>query len=168
MGDGYALTVAEAYANQVAYCRNNDASITARIVEGVAGLLGRPDPGVFMERIRDWPGAPLADAVPLRSAAGLHALHLSRRAPELTPLYAGEAADDVAVLARAVKAHERFLLPWLDGPPQTNEAGRSWAFAAAMLWLADKGLPSRFACLEIGSSAGINLMMDRYRYDLAA
>jgi hypothetical protein len=35
-----------------------------------------------------------------------------------------------------------------------------------MLWLADTGLPPRFECLEIGSSAGINLMLDRYHYDL--
>ncbi len=35
-----------------------------------------------------------------------------------------------------------------------------------MLWLADQGLPPRFDCLEIGSSAGINLMLDRYHYDL--
>jgi len=58
------------------------------------------------------------------------------------------------------------LLPWLDGPPQTNEAGRSSNFIAAMLWLADRGLSARFECLEIGSSAGINLMIDRYRYEL--
>src|SRR3546814_16365358 len=36
-----------------------------------------------------------------------------------------------------------------------------------MLWLADQGLPPRFQCLEIGSSAGIKLMLDRYHYDLA-
>jgi hypothetical protein len=35
-----------------------------------------------------------------------------------------------------------------------------------MLWLAEQGLPARFQCLEIGSSAGINLMIDRYAYDL--
>lgn len=164
--DGSGRTVAEAYANQVAYCRRNDAPITARIVAGTASLLDRPDPGMFIASIRDWQGEPLADALPLRSAAGLHALHLSGRAPELAPLYAGEPADDTAILAAAAKAHGAFLLAWLDGPPQTNEAGRSWGFAAAMLWLADKGLPPRFECLEIGSSAGINLMMDRYRYDL--
>ena len=63
-------------------------------------------------------------------------------------------------------AHAAALLPWLGGPPQTNEAGRSANFIAAMLWLAEQGLPPRFECLEIGSSAGINLMLDRYRYDL--
>jgi hypothetical protein len=108
----------------------------------------------------------LGDAVPLRSTGGIHALHLSGEAPELAPIYAGEPADDRAIIAKAVRDHEAFLLPWLDGPPQTNEAGRSWGFVAAMLWLAEQGLPPRFECLEIGSSAGINLMLDRYAYDL--
>src|SRR3546814_21070601 len=74
--------------------------------------------------------------------------------------------NDAAIVAGVVARHETALLPWLDGPPQTNEAGRSSAFIAAMLWLADRGLPPRFQCLEIGSSAGINLMIDRYHYDL--
>ncbi len=121
--------VRTAFANQVAYCRAAEAPITARIVAAVATLLDRPETG-FARRIADWPGAPLADALPLRAAGGLHAL------------------------------------PWLDGPPQTNEAGRSANFITAMLWLADQGLPPRFECLEIGSSAGINLMLDRYHYDL--
>jgi hypothetical protein len=66
--NGFSGTVREAYANQVAYCRNNDATVTARIVAGIAGLLDDPDPGPFIARIRDWQGAALADAVPLRSA----------------------------------------------------------------------------------------------------
>src|SRR3546814_18631640 len=74
--------------------------------------------------------------------------------------------NDAAIVAGVVARHETALLPWLDGPPQTNEAGRSSAFIAAMLWLADRGLPPRFQCLEIGSSAGINLMIDRYPYAL--
>jgi hypothetical protein len=93
-------------------------------------------------------------------------LHLSGRAAALAPIYADEPADDAAIVAEVVRAHEAYLMPWLDGPPQTNEAGRSSNFVAAMLWLAQQGLPPRFECLEIGSSAGINLMIDRYRYDL--
>jgi hypothetical protein len=120
----------------------------------------------LLARIRGWDGAPLADALSLRVAGGLHALHLACAAPELAPIYRGEAADDAAVIGAVMAAHEAALLPWLDGPPQTNEAGRSANFIAAMLWLAEQGLPARFACLEIGSSAGINLMLDRYAYDL--
>ena len=159
-------SVAEAYANQVDYCRNNDATITARIVAAVAGLLGQPDAGAFIARIRDWDGMPMADGLPLRSAGALHGLHISGAAPELAPIYAGEPADDTAILAQVLARHGDSLLPWLDGPPQTNEAGRSSNFIAAMLWLAGQGLPPRFECLEIGSSAGINLMIDRYFYDL--
>ncbi|HEX7751516.1 MAG TPA: DUF2332 domain-containing protein [Novosphingobium sp.] len=161
-----ASAVLAAFANQVDYCRANDAPVTARIVEGIAGLLARGENGVFLGRIRDWAGVPLADALPLRPTAALHALHLTGREPALAPLYAGAPADDLATLAAAIRAHEAFLLPWLDGPPQTNEAGRSSNFVAAMLWLADKGLPPRFECVEVGASAGINLMLDRYRYDL--
>ena len=164
---GSTSLVREAYANQVAYCQANDSPVTARIVAGIAALFDDPEPGAFIARIRDWPGpSPLGDAVPLRSAGGLHALHLSGAAPELAPIYADRPADDIAIVAGVVRQHEAFLLPWLDGPPQTNEAGRSCGFIAAMLWLAGQGLPPRFECLEIGSSAGINLMIDRYHYDL--
>ncbi|MGE3690431.1 MAG: DUF2332 domain-containing protein [Novosphingobium sp.] len=162
----FPATVREAYANQVDYCRNNDAPVTARIVEAIATLLDRPDPGTFIERIRDWPGAPLADAVPLRSAGALHGLFLAGMAPELGAIYANVEADDVAIVGDVLRREEAFVLPWLDGPPQTNEAGRSSGFVAAMLWLAAQDMPPRFECLEIGSSAGINLMIDRYFYDL--
>lgn len=159
--------VAAAFDNQVAYCTASGAAITARIVAAVRDLIERGEGGTLLDAVRGWQGAPLADALPLRVAGGLHSLHLKGAEPALSAIYAGESAiDDAAIIAAAVHAHEADLLPWLDGPPQTNEAGRSANFIAAMLWLADKGLPPRFECLEIGSSAGINLMLDRYRYDL--
>ena len=158
--------VRTAFANQVAYCRANDARVTARVVAALAALLAKPT-SEFARRIAGWQGPPLADALPLRAAGGIHALHLSGTAHELAPIYAdSEDINDNAVIAGVVARHEAALLPWLDGPPQTNEAGRSSNFIAAMLWLADKGLPPRFDCLEIGSSGGINLMVDRYHYDL--
>lgn len=156
-----------AFANQVAYCRANDAPVTGRVVEAIIAVLDRSTR--FGARVLDWPGEPLADALPLRCAGGFHALSLSGVQPALLLLYAGDAAamDGAEVLiAEALAAHEDALLPWLDGPPQTNEAGRSSGYAAALLWLAAQGVPARFDCLEIGSSAGINLMMDRFAYRL--
>ena len=159
--------VARAFANQVAYCRDNQAPITASVCEGLRALLGGERGGAVMRRVRKWAGPPLADALPLRVAGGLHALQLAGAEPALRPIYEGLGPTDAAErIADALERHEAFLLPWLDGPPQTNEAGRSWGFAAAMLWLASKGLSPRFALYELGSSAGINLMMDRYRFDL--
>lgn len=159
--------VRAAFANQIDYCRANDAPITARII--VAVLAGLAGPGGFLAAVRNWPGLPVADALALRCAAGLHALHLAGVEPQLAPLYAGDPAamaDADALVAAAIARHEIALMPWLDSPPQTNEAGRSWAYIAAMRWLAGRGLPDRFEALEIGSSAGINLMIDRYRFDL--
>ena len=161
-----AEAVRAAFANQIAYCRSSGAPVTARIVAALATLL--PNPATeFMRRMANWKGAPLADALPLRAAGGLHALHLSGAVPGLAPIYAdAEDINDATIVAAVVAQHEAALLPWLDGPPQTNEAARSSNFIAAMLWLAEQGLPARFDCLEIGSSAGINLMIDRYHYDL--
>lgn len=167
MGTRGAGAIQTAFANQVAYCAASGAPITARVVAGIAKVLENADGKTLLSRIREWQGAPLADALPLRVAGGLHALHLSGAAPELAALYAGEPADDTALIAGVMASHEAALLPWLDSPPQTNEAGRSANFIAAMLWLAERGLQRRFECLEIGSSAGINLMLDRYSYDLA-
>lgn len=167
LGDTGAEAVRGAFANQVRYCRANDAPVTARIVAALATLLDAPATD-FARRIAGWTGAPLADALPLRAAGGLHALHLAGAAHELAPIYAdADGINDAAIVAGVVRRHAAVLLPWLDGPPQTNEAGRSSSFIAAMLWLTEQGLPPHFQCLEIGSSAGINLMLARYHYDLA-
>ena len=155
----------DAFANQVAYCRANDAPLTARVVEAI--LANFDAPGMFAAALRDWPGKPMADALPLRAAGALHGLYLSGAEPVLGPLYAGDAdalAQAEVLVGAAMARHDAALLPWLDGPPQTNEAGRSASYAAALAWLAAQGLPARFECIEIGSSAGINLMMDRYAY----
>ncbi len=159
--------VIAAFDNQVAYCTASGASVTARVVAALRVLLERGEGGELLERIRNWQGAPLADALPLRIAGGIHSLHLNGDEPALSAIYEDRAGiDDTGIIAAAIHRHESELLPWLDGPPQTNEAGRSANFIAAMLWLVDKGLPARFQCLEIGSSAGINLMLGRYHYDL--
>ena len=158
------------FANQVDYCLANGAPVTARVVAAIAGLMQSDAQSLLLHTLRNWPGAPMADALPLRMAGGVHALHLSGKVPDLARLYdeqgAGDLAGDVAILRGVFAGNEAALLPWLDGPPQTNEAGRSVNYITAMHWLANKGLPAHFECIEIGSSAGINLMIDRYHYDL--
>jgi hypothetical protein len=119
-------------------------------------------------RIRDWPRPSLEDALPLRVAAGFHHLFLTGDAPELAPVYAGEVTDQAAVDATVVNLARRFdarLLPWLDGPPQTNEAGRAASLMAGLLWLGEHVTP-RFELNEIGASAGVNTMLERYFFDL--
>ena len=159
--------IARAFENQVVYCRDNGSPATALVCQAVGELLDGERGGVTMQRIRRWAGPPLADALPLRIAGALHALYLSGDEPDLAPIYEGLAPTDAADrIAAALERHDHALLPWLDGPPQTNEAGRSASFAAALLWLADGRTTAQFEWLEIGASAGINTMLGRYHYDL--
>jgi hypothetical protein len=104
----------------------------------------------------------------LRLAGGLHHLHLTGAEDRLGPIYSGDVTDQAnvdAIVAAITQDHDAHLLPWLDGPPQTNEAGRSANFMAALLWLSPK-IGAQFELNELGASAGINSMMDRYHYDL--
>jgi hypothetical protein len=87
--------------------------------------------------------------LPLRLLGGLHYLVLG-----------DEAAWDELDLA--LERHAQFLRRWCsEQEVQTNEVQRSWALLPAFLSLED-GRP--FDLLELGPSAGLNLLWDRYAY----
>ncbi len=158
--------ISEGIKVQAEHCRRNDAPVTARIVEAQLALMqGDTQCG---RRIASWPGLPLEDALPLRLAGGFHHLHLIGEDDRLGAIYCGQVTEQAevdAVITAVTHDHDARLLPWLDGPPQTNEAGRSANFMAALLWLSPR-TGSQFELNELGASAGINTMMERYHYDL--
>ena len=158
--------IAEGIRFQAEHCRQHGAPITAAIVEAQLALLDSPT--AVGRRLSGWHGKVLEDAVPLRLAAGFHHLNLTGGDRRLDPVYRGviteQAAIDTLVLA-LVDSHEARLLPWFDSPPQTNEAGRAAAIMGGLMWLTHRGAKA-FELLEIGASAGINTMMDRFGYDL--
>lgn len=158
--------IADGINQQAEHAARNGAPGTAVVCRAMIALAqGESACGA---RIADWPGNVIGDAMPLRLAGGLHDLFLRGIATELGGVYRGEIKDQAAVdalIAAIVARHDNVLLPWLDGPPQTNEAGRSANFIAALHWLAARGM-ALFELNEIGSSAGMNLLINRYRYDL--
>ena len=161
------VSVSEAIEWQARHAENAGAPGTAMVVRALLALEGSE--AATARRIFAWQGLSLRDAMPLRIAGGIHNLLLTGEEPRLADVYAGRVASQAdvdALLVEIVEAHDARLMPWLDGPPQTNEAGRSASFAAALLWLADGRTTPRFEFLEIGASAGINTMMGRYHYDL--
>jgi len=151
---------------QAEHCTRNDAPVTGRVLTAMLALLDSDT--ATGRRMAGWPGCSMEDALPLRLAGGFHHLHLTGTDDRLAPVYAGELTDQQAIdaLALAVTCdHDARLLPWFDSPPQTNEAARSSAIMAGLLWLSQR-LGPRFELNEIGASAGANTMMDRYAYDL--
>jgi hypothetical protein len=168
-GDGVMdiVSVPEAIEWQAKHSENAGAPGTAQVIRALLAL--EDSQAATARRIFNWQGLSLRDAMPLRIAGGIHNLLLTGEEPRLEDIYAGRmpAQDQVDALIREiVETHDFQLMPWLDGPPQTNEAGRSASFAAGLLWLADGRTTAQFEFLEIGASAGINTMMGRYRYDL--
>ena len=156
----------EAFRIQEFYCSKMGAPIYARLCAAIADGVSRESR--TGTRLLDWPGEPTRDALPLRFIGGLHALVRAGADAGLAAVFSGETSDPAAIAAAvnaALAAHDDVLWPWLDGPPQTNEAGRSGELIVGLMEIARRHGP-KIDLLEIGSSAGLNLLIDRYAFDL--
>jgi hypothetical protein len=158
-------TVREAFRKQAAGCRMLQSPFTADVLETLAdGLDSSTQTG---RHILAWSGSPLHDALPLRIAGGLHALARRGDDPALSALYRAGQGDFALIIADAIAAYDDWLCDWLDSPPQTNEVGRSGALMAGLMVASNK-LACPLELLELGSSAGLNLNLDRFHYQFGA
>ena len=127
--------------------------------------------GVFATILSGHEDDPSRHAVPLRLLGGLHRVVLDGRAPELRRWYPStggtwDAESAWPEIVGTAAHHWNSLRAALDQPPQTNEVGRSAALVGGLLCLnRESDFPVRL--FEIGSSAGLNLRADHYRYRFA-
>jgi hypothetical protein len=159
--------VRQAFVDQAGYCDQLGSPFTALLCRVLAdGLEGTTD---IERHILEWPGdaSAFGDSVPLRVAGALHYLVRAGRSPAVAALYPPHTAPDPATLLATARAalldNPSFVRDFLQSPPQTNEVGRSAALIAGWLEIAAR---TRFPLelFEIGSSAGLNLIADRYAY----
>lgn len=115
--------------------------------------------------IAGWPGDVAADAVAMRFNAALHALARGGTMPDLTLLYLDRVGDFDAIVGATLAAADDAIAGWMGGVPQTNEVARTAATMAGLMRL--RGLHDMPCTLrELGASAGLNLNLDAYSYDL--
>jgi hypothetical protein len=104
----------------------------------------------------------------LRLVGSIHRLVLERRAGALAAFYpsvGGTWDTDGAwpVVRRLLADRPDAVREWLDRPPQTNEVGRAAALMTGLLEIRRRhAQPVRL--FEVGSSGGLNLLVDRFRY----
>jgi hypothetical protein len=157
-----------------AACRAMGSPFSAALLEDAAA--DADECGPTGEMFAPWAGAStralIADAAPLRLLGALHDLALSGAAPTLAAAYPaadrpGDAAAAWAAAIAAMADHRPRLAAFMAHEPQTNEVRRSACLLGGFLAVAARtGLPLR--AFEIGASAGLNQLWDRFRYGLGA
>jgi hypothetical protein len=110
--------------------------------------------------------APPAAHMPLTLLGAVHYLLLDGLDHPLADVYAGRSDADPGPLFLDVCRTQRDALVGLLATRrvQTNDCGRSAVIGPGLTWLASR-LDGPFALVDVGASAGINLLCDRYRID---
>jgi hypothetical protein len=154
--------IREHFVHQAASCDVLGSPFTARLCRALSRCIDRTT--ATGRRVLEWPGHTRHDALSLRLCGGLHALVLSGKDGELTAVYPPAEADEETLggtLPGAIARNDEWLRRSLDSAPQTNEIARSGMLLPGFLAIArETGLP--LALHEIGSSAGLNLLFDRF------
>ena len=162
--------VRAAFTEQAGWCTQLGSPFTALVCSTFADRLNEST--AAGTRILSWTGDPSSqgDALPLRVCGALHSLARSKLEPELIELYPNAAhqtlpnQDDLwRVVQGVLERNSQHFENYLATAPQTNEVGRSAVLMCGFLEIATRfDLPLHL--YEIGSSAGLNLIADRYRY----
>jgi len=132
--------------------------------------------GVVAEVLAGCAELPRTGPAALRLMAAVHRLVLDGRAPAMAryfPSVGGRSSPTHAwpAMRRTLQERRKEVRALLERPLQTNEVGRSAALIGGLLVALDQasrlaGRQSPVRLLEAGASAGLNLRVDRFAFDV--
>ena len=110
--------------------------------------------------------APAAAHLPLAPLGAVRYLLLDGLDHPLGEVYAGRSdADPGPLFVDLCQSERSDLLALLETRRvQTNDCGRSALIGPALTWVASR-VPGPYCLVDVGTSAGLNLLCDRYRLD---
>ncbi len=156
--------LAKVVRRQAAVCESSGSPLYATLLEAAAADVATGGPCWSVLTGHERPGSILA----LRFMGAVHRLVLRGDAPALAPYYPSvtspvSGGDPRPAFLDVVGANVPLLRELVTQPVQTNEVSRCAVLICGFLTVArETGLPLRV--LEIGASAGMNLLWDRYFY----
>jgi hypothetical protein len=151
---------------QAGACRLLDSPFYASLLEAAAGDVEAGGP--VWAVLAGHEAAPRGWMLGLRLMGAVHRLVLEGKARELARFYTsvgGVPSEREAweAFRRVLERNRDELRQLIDRPIQTNEVGRSAGLVGGFLTVAQRfGLPLRL--LEVGTSAGLNLLWDQFFY----
>jgi len=130
--------------------------------------------GPVREVCAGYEDAPIGSVIQLRLLAGVFRLVLTGRAPELIPYYpclaeSGGGREEPPgrawpLMRAVIGQHIPELHQALEVAPQTNEVGRAAALLAGLFDVIDVSGCRSVRVLEVGASAGLNLLLDQFNF----
>lgn len=154
---------------QARRCAAMDSPLYQSLLEAAA--LDLEQGSAIAPALSDWHGDAERDFLPLRLLASVHALAMTGKAPDLAAYYpsCGGKPGDLNEVAQSflntIKSNTAHVTEFIKLPPQTNDVRRSGPLLLGFAEIAKRfDLP--FTLSEIGTSAGLNLLWDKYRYTL--
>jgi hypothetical protein len=160
--------IARAYEVQGKLCAVLEAPLSSELMAAAARDAGAG--GASLRVAEHFRGDPLRGFLPLRVFAAVHRRVLSGNAPDLARCYptAGGVPEPGATwdaFHSVLSAECATIAEELGSVPQTNEVARSTALLVGFLAVAREH-GSSLHLLELGASAGLNLLWDRYRHEV--
>jgi hypothetical protein len=160
------MRAGEAFRQQGEACAALGSRMYAELLYGLAHDI---DSGGPTRRVlRGHEDDPGPSGLALRLLGSVHRLVLERKAGRLAAYYPSvgghwNVPHGIPAFIELLDRDREAVRAWLARPPQTNEVGRATALMGGLLHLPEQARgPVRL--FEIGCSAGLNLLADRFSY----